>query len=109
MNAKKLTYKEALELASLLKDLALVTKSENLIENNEIFDLPKNIIKVMNIFTNDDCWNNNGNFIKAMASVLLSETITGVSAEELMDNDITFFKEKYHLSKQDIYSLEILL
>lgn len=108
MKYKKVTYEEALDLADLLKNLAQITNNENLIDADKNSELPKNIIKLLNVLTNNYDWDKQDNFAKAMASVLLSETVRGLTAEELMDGNNNFFKEKYYFNIPNILKLEII-
>lgn len=108
MNNKKISYQEASELAGLLKNLALMTNNENLIVADKISKLPENIEKLLNVLTKSYNWDKHKNDAKAMASVILSEVIPELTAEELMDSDHINFNEKYFKNVRKIYNLEII-
>jgi hypothetical protein len=48
MKTKKITYQEAFDIADLLKNLAIPTNNENLIDTEEISELHENLTKLLN-------------------------------------------------------------
>jgi hypothetical protein len=108
MKTKKISYQEGFELAGLLKTLALMTNNENLIVTDKISELPENITKLLNVLTNNYEWDKHDSYAKAMASVIISEIIPGLTADELMDSDNISFNEKYQKNFKKMYKLEII-